>query len=59
MDEVIEVRDRCLSHPDVKDRIAKYELPENFQVVCDTWPYGRDTHGKSRRLAQVRSPFYL
>ncbi|RMJ13101.1 hypothetical protein BHE90_004937 [Fusarium euwallaceae] len=52
MDEVIEVRDTCLRHPAVKARIDRYELPDNFTVVCDTWPYGRDTGGKLRRLAQ-------
>ena len=55
MNEVIEVRDRCLSHPAVRARIAKYELPANFAVVCDTWPYGRDSADQSRRLAQVRT----
>lgn len=54
MDEVVEVRDRCLKHPEVVARIAKFELPDDFTVVCDTWPYGRDSAEKSRRLAQVR-----
>lgn len=54
MDEVVEVRDRCLSHPDVIQRIRDYELPDNFVVVCDTWPYGRDSEESSKRLAQVR-----
>ena len=53
MDEVVEVRDRCLSHPDVKQRIKDYGLPDNFEVVCDTWPYGRDTQEAPKRLAQV------
>ncbi|KAF7560397.1 hypothetical protein G7046_g3762 [Stylonectria norvegica] len=52
MDEVVEVRDRCMSHPTVVDRIAKYQLPANMVVVCDTWPYGRDTDNPDRRLAQ-------
>ena len=54
MDEVIEVRDRCLSHPEVMQRIRDYQLPDNFVVVCDTWPYGRDSEESSKRLAQVR-----
>lgn len=54
MDEVVEVRDECMRHPKVLERIKDYELPENFVVVCDTWPYGRDTAELGRRLAQVR-----
>lgn len=52
MDEVVEVRDRCLSHPQVLERIKQYGLPDNFTVVCDTWPYGRDSGEKIRRLSQ-------
>ena len=54
MDEVVEVRDRCLSHPRVLERIRQYKLPGNFKVVCDTWPYGRDSGESIRRLSQVR-----
>jgi primary-amine oxidase len=53
MEEVVEVRDKCLSNPQVIERIKKYELPEEFTVVCDTWPYGRDSSERTRRLAQV------
>lgn len=53
MDEVIEVRDSCLRHPEVIRRIEEYALPDNFMVVCDTWPYGRDTAELDRRQAQV------
>ncbi|KAH7127907.1 copper amine oxidase [Dactylonectria estremocensis] len=52
MDEVVEVRDKCLSHPKVIERITKYRLPENLEVVCDTWPYGRDSDELNGRLAQ-------
>ncbi|KAL6399755.1 putative copper amine oxidase [Ilyonectria robusta] len=52
MDEVVEVRDRCLSHPKVIERIEKYRLPENLSIVCDTWPFGRDEEKQNRRLAQ-------
>ncbi|KAH7176895.1 copper amine oxidase [Dactylonectria macrodidyma] len=52
MDEVVEVRDKCLSHPKVIERIAKYRMPENLEVVCDTWPYGRDSDELNGRLAQ-------
>ncbi|KAI0485351.1 putative copper amine oxidase [Xylariaceae sp. FL0804] len=52
MDEVLEVRDRCLEHPAVRERIRQYGLPANMKVVCDTWPYGRDEEHNSRRMAQ-------
>ena len=53
MDEVVEVRDRCLSHPKVLERIKRYGLPDHLTVVCDTWPYGRDSGDRIRRLSQV------
>lgn len=53
MDEAVEVRDKCISHAQVQEAIKLYGLPDNFTVVCDTWPYGRDTGKKDRRLAQV------
>ncbi|KAK9771660.1 putative Amine oxidase [Seiridium cardinale] len=52
MDEVVEVRDKCLNHPKVVERIRNYGLPDNFVVVCDTWPYGRDSEKLGRRLSQ-------
>ncbi|KAK6196994.1 hypothetical protein LQW54_010956 [Pestalotiopsis sp. IQ-011] len=52
MDEAIEVREACLSHPKVTERIRNYGLPESFVVVCDTWPYGRDSAEMGRRLSQ-------
>ncbi|KAH8895610.1 putative copper amine oxidase [Thozetella sp. PMI_491] len=52
MDEVIEVRDKCLSHPKVIERIKQYGLPNDMVVVCDTWPYGRDSEEMDKRLAQ-------
>ncbi|KIV98846.1 uncharacterized protein PV09_09417 [Verruconis gallopava] len=52
MDEVLEVRDVCINHPKVIERIKRFKLPESFTVVCDTWPYGRDSAAATRRLAQ-------
>jgi primary-amine oxidase len=37
----------------VVQRIKRYELPEDFTVVCDTWPYGRDSSEMLSRLTQV------
>lgn len=56
MAEVTNVRDACMSHPSVQARITEYGLPDNFNVVCDTWPYGRDTGGLFDRKAQVMFP---
>jgi primary-amine oxidase len=53
IDEAIEVRERCLSHPKVLERIRNYGLPKGFVVVCDAWPYGRDSAELGRRLSQV------
>ncbi|KAJ9137077.1 Amine oxidase [Pleurostoma richardsiae] len=52
MDEVLVVRDKCLSHPKVVERIKEYGLPDDMVVVCDTWPYGRDSGDATQRLAQ-------
>lgn len=57
MDEVLEVRAKCLSNPRVVERIKLYGLSDELEVVCDTWPYGRDTDDFTRRLAQVITPF--
>lgn len=57
MDEVVEVREKCLSNPKVLERIRQYAMSDELEVVCDTWPYGRDTDDFTRRLAQV-CPFF-
>ncbi|KAH8695338.1 copper amine oxidase [Talaromyces proteolyticus] len=40
--EVIETNIKILTDPDVRREIAKFNLPENVTVQCDTWPYGSD-----------------
>jgi primary-amine oxidase len=59
MDEVLEVRAKCLSNPKVVERIKQYGLSDELEVVCDTWPYGRDTDDFTRRLAQVLPPPFI
>lgn len=54
VDEVRMLKDKCLSHPKVIERVRKYALPDKYTIVCDTWPYGRDSDKLERRLAQVR-----
>ena len=53
MDEVIELRDACLKDPKVLDEIKKFQLPSDMEVVCDTWPYGRDSEDNLPRYIQV------
>jgi len=52
-DEAIKMRDTCLEHPKVLEAIKKFKLPEGLTVVCDTWPYGRDSQDNHPRLVQV------
>lgn len=51
--EILEMRDACLSNPKVLERIEAYKLPPHLKVVCDTWPYGRDSEDQHPRYVQV------
>jgi Cu2+-containing amine oxidase len=53
VNEIIEMRDACLSNPKVLQRIEAYKLPPHLKVVCDTWPYGRDSKDHHPRYVQV------
>ncbi len=53
IDETIVLRDTCLKHPKVLEEIRKFQLPENLEVVCDTWTYGRDSEKHFPRYIQV------
>jgi primary-amine oxidase len=55
VDEILEMRDACLKHPKVIEAIKKYQLPDHLKVVCDTWPYGRDSEDHHPRYVQVRN----
>lgn len=55
--EILEMRDACLAHPKVRERIEQYKLPSHLKVVCDTWPYGRDSEDHLPRYVQVNLPF--
>lgn len=57
MNEVMELRDACLAHPKVIERIEKYKLPDHLKVVCDTWPYGRDSKDHLPRYVQVSNSY--
>jgi primary-amine oxidase len=60
IDEILELRDACLNHPKVMEEIRKYQLPDHLKVVCDTWPYGRDSSETNNpRYVQVRQIFYF
>jgi len=54
IDEAVELRDICLKHPKVLEEIRKFKLPDHLTVVCDTWPYGRDSEDNHPRYVQVR-----
>ena len=55
VDEIIKMRDVCLSHPRVLEAARKFGLPEGTILACDTWPFGRQNDEERRRLVQVRS----
>ncbi|TVY56687.1 Copper amine oxidase 1 [Lachnellula cervina] len=52
VNEILEMRDACLSNPKVLERIEAYKLPPHLKVVCDTWPYGRDSEDQHPRYVQ-------
>ncbi|KAB5582956.1 copper amine oxidase [Coniochaeta sp. 2T2.1] len=52
VDEMIEVENYCLEHPDVIAEIKKLQLPEGTTVCTDPWIYGRDDESETRRLCQ-------
>jgi primary-amine oxidase len=54
IDEMMEMRDTCLQDPTVLEEIKKFKLPEDMEVVCDGWPYGRDSEDDLPRYVQVR-----
>ena len=54
-DESMALRDACLSHPRVLAEIKKFKLPQHLEVVCDPWPYGRDSKKNLPRYVQVSS----
>jgi Cu2+-containing amine oxidase len=55
MDESNDLRIACLQHPKVLEEIKKLKLPEHLEVVCDPWPYGRDSEKHLPRYVQVSS----
>jgi len=57
IDESESLRKACLSDPKVLAEIKKFKLPEELELVCDPWPYGRDSEENLPRYVQVR--FFL
>jgi primary-amine oxidase len=53
MDEAIRLRDICLKHPKVLEKVKRFKLPDQLALVCDTWPYGRDSEDQHPRYVQV------
>lgn len=59
MDEGIQLRDVCLSHPKVLEEVKRFKLPDDLTLVCDAWPYGRDSLDQHPRYVQVSFFIYL
>ncbi len=53
VDEIIEMRDVCLQHPKVLEEVKRFKLPDDLELVGDTWPYGRDSEDTHPRYVQV------
>ncbi|KAG9243690.1 putative copper amine oxidase [Calycina marina] len=51
-EEAAELRDICLNHPRVLEAVKNFGLPKELTLVCDTWPYGRDSKDNHPRLVQ-------
>ena len=58
MNETIRLRDVCLSHPKVLEEIKRFKLPDHFTLVCDNWPYGRDSEDQHPHYVQVSEAEY-
>jgi primary-amine oxidase len=54
IDESESLRKACLSDPKVLAEIKKFKLPEGLELVCDPWPYGRDSEENLPRYVQVK-----
>jgi primary-amine oxidase len=52
VDEMIDVENLCLKHPEVLKEIKKLNLPEGVTVCTDPWIYGTDNASETRRLCQ-------
>ncbi|KAG5811662.1 hypothetical protein H9Q74_004549 [Fusarium xylarioides] len=54
-EELDDVRIICLDSPVFKERIAKFNLPQGFEVVVEPWPYGGldAADGPNRRHMQA------
>jgi primary-amine oxidase len=59
IDESNGLRIACLRHPKVLEEINKFKLPEHLEVVCDPWPYGRDSEKHLPRYVQVSSRYLI
>jgi primary-amine oxidase len=43
IDEMMDLRDICVQNPIVLEEVKKFKLPKDMEIVCDGWPYGRDS----------------
>ena len=52
VDEMIEIEELCLKHPEVIKEIEKMKLPKGVTVCNDPWAYSTDDINETRRLFQ-------
>lgn len=61
-DELRYVAAKVLSHPLVVEAVKNLQLPDDFVIQCDTWPYGADkfstaeTHKYIQAMVYARAP---
>ncbi|KAF9879668.1 hypothetical protein CkaCkLH20_02479 [Colletotrichum karsti] len=52
LDELIEIEEVCLKHPEVLKEVEKLKLPKGVTVCNDPWGYSTDDVKETRRLFQ-------
>ncbi|KAF4947686.1 hypothetical protein FSARC_13903 [Fusarium sarcochroum] len=52
IDELIEIEQICLNHPDVLKEVEKLKLPKGVTICNDPWGYSTDDPNERRRLYQ-------
>ncbi|KAI8648981.1 Amine oxidase [Fusarium keratoplasticum] len=52
VDELLEIEEICLKHPEVIKEVEKLRLPEGVTICNDPWGYSTDDPNERRRLYQ-------
>lgn len=53
VDEIVKLKEKIMTEPAVIAELRKRGIGEDANIVCTTWPYGRDEGKETRRLSQV------